>query len=168
MVESERAHLARLHRDNYRALNALSRSAAEAAQAAGFDALGIELVKIRVSQLNGCAFCARLHIRDALTAGEQPDRIAVLSTWRETRYFSLLERAALELAEAVTLIGEGGVDDDTYRRVSAVLSEEQISAISWVASVMGVFNRLAVVSRYVVAPEPEPGERSDDTAGSPA
>ena len=116
------------------------------------EAIGRELVKIRVSQLNGCAFCLRMHTRDALKAGEVPDRLAVLPTWRETEYFSAQERAALNLSEAITLIASDHVPDDVYSAAAAHLSEAQIAAVSWIAIVMNAFNRVAIASRYVVAP----------------
>ncbi|PRC54737.1 alkylhydroperoxidase, partial [Mycobacterium sp. ITM-2017-0098] len=83
---------------------ALSEQAERAALEAGIDPLTVELVRIRASQLNGCGFCLRMHVRDALAKGESIDRIAVLPAWRETGYFSPAERAALAIAEEITHI----------------------------------------------------------------
>ena len=115
---------------------------------AGLDPKLVELVKIRVSQLNGCAFCLRMHTRDALTAGESTDRLAVVAAWWESQYFSPQERAALALAEEVTRLS---VPEDTSWDDGS-LSPEQVSAVSWLAIVMNAWNRIAVRSHYPVRP----------------
>lgn len=132
----------------YRQVLGLDGHVAEALAAAGVDEKLVELVKLRVSQLNGCAYCLRLHTRDALNKGETTDRLAVVAAWWESQYFSAQERAALGLAEEVTkmAVPEGTEWDD------GSLTPEQISAISWLAIVMGVWNRIAVRSHYPVAP----------------
>ncbi|MGP9487992.1 carboxymuconolactone decarboxylase family protein [Glutamicibacter sp. 363] len=107
-----------------------------------------ELVKIRVSQFNGCAFCLRMHTRDALKLGESSDRLAALATWWESQYFSELESAALALAEEVTQLEV----PPSRAEDTAVLSAEQVSAISWLAIVMNSWNRSAIRSQYPVAP----------------
>ncbi|MFC7660341.1 carboxymuconolactone decarboxylase family protein [Pseudonocardia sp. D17] len=101
--------------------------------------------------MNGCAFCLRMHTRDALKKGENPDRIAVLPAWEETGYFSETERAALRLTEAITRISDGHVADEDYDAAAAVLTPDQVSAVAWLATVMNAFNRVAVTSRYRVA-----------------
>ncbi len=132
----------------YRQVLGLDGHVAEALAAAGVDEKLVELVKLRVSQLNGCAYCLRVHTRDALNKGETTDRLAVVAAWWESQYFSAQERAALGLAEEVTkmAVPEGTEWDD------GSLTPEQISAISWLAIVMGVWNRIAVRSHYPVAP----------------
>ncbi len=115
-------------------------------------ALLVELIKLRVSQINGCAYCLRQHSRDALELGESPDRLAVLSSWAETQYFSEVERAALELAESITLVTESHVDDETYAAAVKVLSREQLLAVMWVTSAMNALNRQAITCRYDVGP----------------
>jgi AhpD family alkylhydroperoxidase len=107
--------------DSYQALAELER---HAAADAGLDQRLAELVKIRVSQLNGCAFCLRMHTTDAIKHGEAPDRLAVLPTWWESHYFADTEQAALQLAERVTLPAEHGrplgrVADPRRSRTSA-------------------------------------------------
>ena len=132
----------------YRHVMGLDAAVAEALTAAGLDEKLVELVKLRVSQLNGCAFCLRLHTRDALEKGETTDRLAVVAAWWESQYFSAQERAALGLAEQVTRMEvPAGTDWD-----DGSLSPEQVSAISWLAIVMGVWNRIAVRSHYPVGP----------------
>lgn len=94
--------ISRVHPKVYRAQVAVDAAVAGAVADAGLDPLLVELVRIRVSQLNGCAFCLRLHTRDALAAGETTDRLAVVAAWWESQYFSAAERAALAIAEDVT------------------------------------------------------------------
>ncbi|WP_125610382.1 carboxymuconolactone decarboxylase family protein [Specibacter cremeus] len=136
----------------YQALLELNKAATASAVAAGIDILLVELVKIRASQLNGCAFCLRMHVRDALRHGETPDRLAVLPAWRESGYFSDKERAALELAEWATAVGSTRVEDEQYARLGDALSAAEFSAVAWLATVINAFNRVAVLSRYEVAP----------------
>jgi AhpD family alkylhydroperoxidase len=147
---SIRVHVDKQDRDTYRALVALSTSAETAAAAAGFSPAFVEVLRLRVSQINGCAFCLRTHFRAAVAAGETTDRLAVLSSWRETEYFSPREGAAIELAEAVTSVSSGPVDEALYERVSATLSAAEISAVTWIAIVMNSFNRVRITNRQEV------------------
>lgn len=151
MTEQQRVNIGKQHPASYRALIALSTAAEESVAAAGLDPLLAELVKIRTSQLNGCAFCLRMHTRDALKKGESTDRLAVLPAWAETGYFSETERAALRLAEAIARVSDGHVSDADYTAAAVVLSEDQVSAVAWLATVMNAFNRVAITSRYTVA-----------------
>lgn len=107
-------------------------------------------MRLRASQINQCAFCIRLHTRDAQASGESIDRISVLPAWRETQYFTEKERAALELAEAITLISDGQVADSIYAKAKDLLSDEEISAIEWLSVVINAWNRIAITSRYPV------------------
>ncbi|MFF3878579.1 carboxymuconolactone decarboxylase family protein [Streptomyces sp. NPDC001978] len=151
MTELQRVNIGKQHPTNYKALLALSAAMEKAASTAGLDPLLVELLKIRTSQINGCAFCLRTHTRDALKKGENPDRIAVLAAWEETGYFSETDRAALRLTEAITRVSEGHVSDENYDAAAAVLSADQVSAVAWLATVMNAFNRVAITSRYRVA-----------------
>lgn len=92
-----------------------------------------------------------MHTRDALKKGENPDRIAVLPGWEETGYFSKTDRAALRLTEAVTRVPDGHVSDENYNAAAAALTPEQISAVTWLATVMNAFNPAAITSQYHVA-----------------
>ena len=130
----------------------MNKTAGASATAAGLTPLLVELVKIRASQLNGCSFCLRMHTHDAVGHGETADRLAVLPAWRDSDYFSAQERAALELAESMTLVADGQVPDAVYERVAAVLTPAQISAVGWLTVVINAFNRVAVASRYHVGP----------------
>ncbi len=153
MASTPRVNLGTAHPSAYKALIALSSTVDAAAAEAGLDARLVDLVKLRVSQINGCAFCCRMHTADALAAGEAAERIAVLPAWRETSYFSAAERAALELAESVTLVAGTHVDDEAYAAAAGALAPEQVSAAAWVATVMNAFNRVAITSRYAVGPQ---------------
>lgn len=142
-------NLGKTHPSAYQGVLALSKDVDEAATAAGLDPKLIELVKIRVSQLNGCAFCLRMHTRDSIAHGETTDRLAVVAAWWESQYFSDQERAALALAEEITHISAPG----RHAWDDGVLSDEQVAAISRLAIVMNAWNRIAVRSHYPVAPE---------------
>ena len=151
MTTTKRVPVNTQHPAAYKALIGLSAEVESNAAAAGLDPLLLELVKIRTSQINGCAFCLRMHTGEALKLGEDPDRIAVLPAWEETAYFSETDRAALRLAEAITRVSDGHVNDEDYEAAAAVLTADQISAITWLATVMNAFNRVAITSRYRVA-----------------
>ncbi|PRY31665.1 carboxymuconolactone decarboxylase family protein [Umezawaea tangerina] len=131
-----------------KAMLALSAEAARAAEDNGLDHLLLELVKIRASQLNGCAFCLDMHTADAVKAGESPRRIFVLDAWREVDLFTDEERAALELTEAVTRLSETqDVPDDVYDRATSTFTEPQYQALLWSIVVINAWNRLSVTSR---------------------
>ena len=140
-------NLSKLHPTAYQGVIALSQEADAAAGRAGLDRLLVELVKIRVSQLNGCAFCLRMHTRDAIAAGETADRLAVVAAWWESQYFTEQEQAALALAEDVTRMPVPEPERDTR-----ALTDEQVSAVTWLAIVMNAWNRIAVRSHYPVGP----------------
>ena len=136
------------HPENYQRLLMLDKEVGAAIAQAGLDPLLAELVKIRVSQLNGCAFCLRMHTRDALAKGETSDRLVLVSAWWESQYFTPQEQAALALAEQVTSL------TGPVRRAwdDGSLTPEQVSAVSWLAVLMNAWNRVAVTSHYPVAP----------------
>src|SRR6185369_12293424 len=99
-----RVNLGKVMPELHKAVANLDRMASEYAASAGIAVGFAHLLRLRASQLNQCAFCVRLHTRDALACGESSDRISVLPAWRETRYFNEKERASLALCEKVTLI----------------------------------------------------------------
>lgn len=132
----------------YQRMLELDASAETACADAGLDPLLVELVKLRVSQLNGCAFCLRMHTQDALAKGETTDRLALVAAWWESQYFSGQEQSALGLAEEVTRLSVPQRSDWD----NGTLSDAQVSAITWLAVVMNAWNRIAVRSHYPVAP----------------
>ena len=117
---------------------------ADAMAAKELGPLLVELIKLRVSQINGCAYCLRKHSRDGL---------AVLSSWAETQLFSDVECAALQFAESITLVADTHVDDESYEAAAGVLTWEQVTAVMWLASAMNALNRVAITCRYDVGPE---------------
>ncbi|ORV01189.1 carboxymuconolactone decarboxylase family protein [Mycolicibacterium fallax] len=117
------------------------------ARSCGLDPALYELIKIRASQLNGCAYCLDMHTRDARAAGETSRRIDVLAAWREApALYTAAERAALDLTEAVTLIGEAGVPEPVWQRVTEHFDESGIVHLLMAIAVINVWNRLAVAT----------------------
>jgi AhpD family alkylhydroperoxidase len=132
----------------YRHLLAMHRTVQKAAGEAGLDPRLIELVKIRASQVNGCAFCTDMHSRDALELGEDQRRLLVLPVWAETELFDERERAALALAESMTdLPAHREVPDDVYDQAATVFTESQLTAVVWTITVINAFNRFGVTGR---------------------
>lgn len=152
MSSEPRVHLSKSARDVYGALDAFAKSAGGLGVDAGIDARLKELVQIHASQLNGCAYCVRVHVDRAVEAGVDADVIAQLAVWRESGVFSERERAALELTESFTFIHDGGISDDVYDRVGAILSEQEYVALSWILISINAFNRVAIAGRYSVPP----------------
>lgn len=117
-----------------------------AVKQAGLDPELVELVKVRVSQINRCAYCLDMHTKDALAAGERPQRLFALSAWREAPFYTERERAALAWAEAVTLCPEG-VPDDVYEEARAHFSERELVFVTLAVIAINSWNRLAVSFR---------------------
>jgi AhpD family alkylhydroperoxidase len=109
-----------------------------------------ELVKIRASQINGCAYCLDMHTKEARLAGETEQRIYALNAWRETPFFSDRERAALEWTEAVTRVADTHVPDEIYERVKTQFDEAEVVALTFAIVVINSWNRLAVSFRVPV------------------
>ena len=160
-----RVQIDRQHRQVYRAQLEVARAVRTATQNSGLDRTLVELLNIRISQINGCAYCLHVHVRDALLAGETAQRLAVLPAWRETTLFTETERAALTLAESLTTLPDARTQDQDYADAARHLDEKQISAVSWAAIAMNAFNRLSIVSRHPVRPQPSAGPSGD---GGPA
>jgi len=107
----------------------------------------IELVKMRASQINGCAFCIDMHSKDARAEGESEHRLYALNAWRETPFFTDRERAALAWAEAVTLVHDGHVPDTVYEEARQQFSEEELVNLTMVLVTINGWNRLAISFR---------------------
>jgi len=107
----------------------------------------VELVKLRASYINGCAYCIDMHSKDALAEGETPQRIFAVPVWRETPFFTPRERAALAFTEAVTLISHDGVPDDVYKETRDHFSEEEMVKLTMAIATINVWNRLAITFR---------------------
>jgi AhpD family alkylhydroperoxidase len=115
----------------------------------GLDNKLLNLVRMRASQINGCAFCLDMHSKDARAAGETEQRLYGLNAWRETPYYSARERAALEWTEALTLVTEGHVPDEVYERVRQEFSEDELAHLSLAIVAINGWNRLNVAARTV-------------------
>lgn len=152
MSEQSRVHLSKSAPKAYQALDAFSKTVGQIAADAGIDARMKEIVMIHASQLNGCAFCVRVHVDRAVAARLTADLIAQIATWRESSVFDERERAALELTESFTFISEGGIPDEVYDSVGSVLSEQEYVALSWLLVSINAFNRVAIAGRYPVPP----------------
>jgi AhpD family alkylhydroperoxidase len=116
-------------------------------EASGLEHALLDLVKIRASQINGCAFCLDMHTKDARAAGETEQRLHLVAAWRDTSLYTERERAALAWTEAVTLVAEDHVPDDVYAEVSARFTEEEIVALTFAVVSINSFNRLNVAFR---------------------
>ena len=118
--------------------------AAEAWLAKSFDPKLLELVKVRVSQINGCANCLHMHRQDALKMGETDDRLLLLSAWHESQLFTPRERAALAWAESLTNIAESRAPDAVYEEAHSTFSDDELVALSIGVAMINAWNRLAI------------------------
>lgn len=105
-----------------------------------------ELIKIRASQINGCAFCINMHTKDARKYGETEQRIYALSAWRETPFFTEEERAVLAFTEEVTLISHHHLSDETYQKASTILGEKQLAQVLMAIIAINAWNRMAIAT----------------------
>jgi AhpD family alkylhydroperoxidase len=132
----------------FKAFYAASMEVEKAAIAAGLDQKLLELVKIRASQINACAYCLDMHTADSLKLGEDVRRINLLAAWRETELYSEQERAALELTETITRLAETrDVPDEVYEYATKVFTEAQYQSVIWEIMMINGYNRLAVPGR---------------------
>src|ERR1700733_15366836 len=129
--------------DAYEIVAALGQAAAKA----GIDRQLLELIKLRASQINGCAFCVQFHILQAESLGIAADKLNLVVVWREVPLFSARERAALAWTEALTLITQG-VSDEVYAQASAEISERELAYLSSAVASINVWNRLGVAYRW--------------------
>lgn len=113
----------------------------------GLDAKLRELIKIWVSQINGCAFCLAMHTRDARKLGETDERMHLLDAWREAPFYSARERAALAWVEAITLVTQGHIPDEVFETVRKQYSEKEIVDLTAAAAAINTWNRLAIAFR---------------------
>lgn len=109
-----------------------------------------ELLKIRASQINGCAFCIDMHTKDALKQGETTQRIFLLNAWRETDLFTEEEKAVLAITEEVTLIHQHGLSDETYTKAQQFFDAHYIAQLIMAVATINAWNRIAISSRTAV------------------
>lgn len=152
-ADVEHVFLDKQHPGVWRALNGLGLKAREAAEAVGLGEKMIELLNVRISQLNGCAYCLDVHVEKALKAGESSQRLAVLPAWRDTGLFNPKERAVLELAESVTELPDFQSREHQEAAAREHLTDEEFSAVTWLAITINAFNRVSITSHHPVLPE---------------
>ena len=129
------------------ALAHLDNAATKELDAAGIDPLLRELVRVRASQLNGCAYCIDMHTKDARAAGETEQRLYALPAWRETPFFDERERAALAFTESVTLLATTHVPAEDYDAVAAQFSSDEIAALLSLIVTINAWNAMGVATR---------------------
>lgn len=151
---------------SWRALNGLALKVSTAADAAGLGRGVVELLNVRVSQLNGCAYCLDLHHRLAREAGVSTQQLAVLPAWREAGVFTAVERAALAIGEAATVLHDGGNSVAELAAARAVLTEPQYSALQWCAISMNAFNRVSILSGHPVRAKDADDANDADAGGA--
>jgi AhpD family alkylhydroperoxidase len=115
----------------------------------GLDHKLVHLLKLRASQINGCAYCIDMHSIDARAAGETEQRLYALDAWRETPFYDARERAALTWIEALTLVAQTHAPDAAYDEVRAQFSEQEIVDLTYIAATINAWNRLAIALRAV-------------------
>jgi AhpD family alkylhydroperoxidase len=150
LTTTQHIFLDKQHPAVWRAINGLALKVKEAAADAGIDARTLELLNVRISQINGCAYCLDLHVREALEAGETSQRLAVLPAWRDTALFTEKERGALALVESITELPSQQLREQEEGMARKSLTEEEFSVVSWVAVSMNAFNRISIVSHHPV------------------
>ncbi|MGW0915003.1 carboxymuconolactone decarboxylase family protein [Streptomyces sp. NPDC002784] len=144
-TDTPRINFARTASKAFRALVGFDAAARE-----GLDPTLVELVQIRASLLNNCAYCLHMHTNDARKAGESEDRLHMVAVWREARhFFSEREQAALALTEAVTLVSEGGVPDAVYAEAAAHFDEEELARVLALIFTINTWNRVALATGKV-------------------
>src|SRR5690348_2802016 len=122
----------------------------------------LELVRMRASQINGCAYCLDMHSKDARANGETEQRLYGLNAWRETPYYTPKERAALEWAESLTFVSETHVPDEVYERVRKEFTPQELVDLTYAVAAINAWNRLAISARAV------PGEYQPQKKGASA
>ncbi|WP_030318746.1 carboxymuconolactone decarboxylase family protein [Streptomyces sp. NRRL B-3229] len=122
----------------------------DAAAREGLDPALVELIQVRASHLNRCAYCLHMHTNDARKAGETEDRLHMVPVWREARhFFTEQEQAALALTEAVTLVADGGVPDEVYARAAAHFDEQELAHVLSLILAINTWNRVALSTAKV-------------------
>ncbi len=151
-MDTEHVHIDKQTPEAYKSLIGVSTAVAKAAREAGLSRRLVELVNVRVSQLNGCPSCLESHCRRAESAGVTDKQLSTLSVWRDTELFDDREQAALRLAEITTTLPDHDTAEREYGRARKVLNDDELSAVIWVATAIGAFNRVSILSRHTVKP----------------
>ena len=147
--------------NGYRAMAALNRYVEDC----GLEPLLLELVRMRASQINGCAYCLDMHSKDARALGETEQRLYVLPGWREAPFYNERERAALEWTEAVTLISQNHIPDELFERVSKVFTKKEHVDLTTAIVAINGWNRFAISFRADVGSYQPAGAQTKTTSG---
>ena len=150
-ARKEYSDMQKLAPDVYETVRALGQHAAKA----GIDKELLELIKIRASQINGCAFCVQYHILQAESLGVSIDKLNLVAVWREAPQFSARERVALAWTEALTLISKG-VSDELYAEVAAEFSEKELTYLTSAIASINTWNRFGAAYRWTPPPRSRP------------
>jgi AhpD family alkylhydroperoxidase len=140
-----RLDLTKFAQDAQKSLYALEKYLATS----GLDRKLMHLLKMRASQINGCAYCIDMHSKDARALGETEQRLYELDAWRETPFYTEKERAALEWIEAITLVAETHVPDQAFEQLKKHFSDKEIVDLTILAGLINIWNRLAIATRTV-------------------
>ena len=151
-MDTEHIHIDKQSPDAYQALVGVATAVARTAHNAGLPRMLVELINVRASQLNGCPSCLEVHYRRAVAAGVTDKQLATLSVWRDTELFSEHEQAALRLAEITTTLPDHDTAEREYARARKVFTDDELSAVIWVATAINAFNRVSILSRHPVKP----------------
>jgi len=141
-LPSQRVSLKRLTPESYRAMIALDGTVK-------LDPKLHELVKVRASQINGCAYCVDMHSRDARAGGETERRLYAVAVWRESSFFTERERAAFAVCEAITLLPDAGLPEDVYEAAREHFDDEELAQLIFACVVINAWNRIGVSTHMV-------------------
>jgi AhpD family alkylhydroperoxidase len=151
-MDIEHVHIDHQSRAAYQALVGVSTAVGKTAREAGLTRCLVELVNVRVSQINGCPSCLEVHHRRAVAAGVTEKQLATVSVWRDTELFDEHEQAALRLAEITTMLPDHDTAEREYARARKTFTDDELSAVIWVATAINAFNRVSILSRHPVTP----------------
>jgi AhpD family alkylhydroperoxidase len=151
-MDTRHLHIDKQSPSAYKALVGVSTAVTALAKETGLPRSLVELVNVRVSQINGCPSCLDVHFRRADDAGVTAKQLATLSVWRDTELFDDREQAALRLAEITTTLPGHDTADREYARAREVFTDDELSAVIWVATAINAFNRVSILSRHTVRP----------------
>lgn len=143
---SQRFDISQIEPNAYKAMFALE----EYLQNTQLSKIHLELIKIRASQINGCAFCIDMHTTDALNQGESAKRIFLLNAWKETELFNEEEKIILAITEEITLISQNGLSDDTYQKAERQFDKNYIAQIIMAVVTINAWNRIAISTNKTV------------------
>lgn len=151
-MDTRHLHIDKHSPSAYKALIGVSTAVTALAKETGLPRSLVELVNIRVSQLNGCASCLDVHHRRADDAGVTAKQLATVSVWRDTELFDEHEQAALRLAEITTTLPDHDTAEREYTLAREALGDDELSAVIWVATAINAFNRVSILSGHTVRP----------------